>query len=396
MSIFLLLSLAAFALALVHAGVLDTWRRNIEREDGDPRPGSQEAAPSIYVSVVVPVRNGADSIVPLLQDLYAQRYPKTRYEVIVVDDASTDSTVQRVKGLMHNWPQLRLVQADGAGKKAAITTGVRSAVGELVLFTDADVRCGPERVSVLAAFWSLGKPAMVLMPVRLDGDGRALHRLQRVEHHALQGATMGSGLDGRPVLANGANMAVVREAFERVGGFGASRWASGDDLFLLRRIRRARWPVVYLADGRTIVTTAPEDTWAGFVAQRLRWAGKMWAFVGAAGTWSAAFAVVFPWALVLLSAAVVHHVRIGQNLLYTMALLAAAWGIWLFPVLRLVDAAARHLTPGPSMRSGMRARMFTVLALCAFMVYAPVIGLLSLVVRPRWKGRRSYGRQSSC
>lgn len=387
MSIWLLFSLMAFALALVHAFVLNDWGRRIAEQTGTEEWEAPVPDPPVTVSVIVPVRNGADTIVPLLQDLHAQHYPKPHCEVIVVDDGSDDGTAARVQGLMRTWPQLRLLSSEGVGKKAAITTGVQAATGELVLITDADVRCGPDRVPVLAAYWAATHPAMVLMPVRMAGEARALHRLQREEHHALQGATAGSGLAGRPVLANGANMAFAREAFERVGGFGNSRWTSGDDLFLLRRIQRARWPVAYLADARTIVTAQPEDTWRGSIAQRLRWAGKMWAFIGAPSTWTGAFAVLFPWALMALTVLVLRNVRVGQQLFHTAALLAAAWAVWLYPVLRLVHATASHLDP-QQRPPGLLARLFTALALGAFLLYAPVIGLLSAFVRPRWKGRR--------
>jgi|GEM_PF-456422 cellulose synthase/poly-beta-1,6-N-acetylglucosamine synthase-like glycosyltransferase len=388
MTIWLQLSLAAFALALVHAFLLNDWVRRIMERTGPEKDEVLPPTPPITVSVIVPVRNGADTIVALLQDLNAQRYPKSHCEVLVVDDHSEDGTAQRVQGLMRNWPQLQLLSSSGVGKKAAITSGVEAATGELVLITDADVRCGPDRVPVLAAHWAASRPAMVLMPVRMDGEPSALHRLQRTEHHALQGATIGSGLMGRPVLANGANMAFARVAFDRIGGFGPSRWASGDDLFLLRRIQRARWPVSYLADGRTMVTTLPEDSWRGFLAQRLRWAGKMWALIGARGTWTGIFALLIPWALAVLTVLVMRNVHVGQKLFHTVVLLAAAWALWAWPVLRLVHATARYLDPaeGPP---GLRTRLFTAMAVAAFLLYAPVIGLLSSFVRPRWKGRRA-------
>ncbi len=84
------------------------------------------------VSMIVPVRDGAATIAGLLQDLHAQRYPKECMEVVVVDDHSADTTVAVVRGMMQQWPQLRLLTNDGDGKKAAITLGVSEAKGALI------------------------------------------------------------------------------------------------------------------------------------------------------------------------------------------------------------------------------------------------------------------------
>lgn len=394
MSTYLQLALIAFMLAMVHAAVLETWRRNLQRRSGNGA-GTSSTEPTTRVSMIVPVRNGEATIVPLLQDLHAQRYPKEWCEVIVVDDHSEDATAAMVNGLMRTWPQLRCLKAEGHGKKAAIATGARAAKGGVLLLTDADMRCGPERLPAMVEAWQRTTQALLLMPVRLAAGSTALDRLQAEEHLALQGATAGSGLEGRPVLANGANMAFAKDAFDRVGGYTGDRWASGDDLFLMRRMQRAGLPVAYLADRRTIVTGVPERTWAGFWAQRSRWAGKMRALLGSRGMWLGAFAVLFPWGLGLLTYLVVRNVQVGQQLFYTASLLTAAWLAWSFPIFRLVRTTERflavegHASATPHERLGIRATLVTCVALLVFALYAPVLSLLSFFFRPAWKGRRT-------
>jgi len=71
----------------------------------------------------------------------------------------------------------------------------------------------------------------------------------------------------------------------------------------------------------------------------------------------------------------------GQNGFYRLLLLASAWLLWLLPPLGLVRDVQQTL--------GVQARAaMNVFALIAFSVYAPLIGVLSLVIRPKWKGRR--------
>jgi len=395
MSTAMVVVLLAFLLALAWAMVLEGWRGAIVRA-GAADDGPPSATGVALVSLVVPARNAATTLTPLLQDLHAQRFPKDRCEVLVVDDGSTDGTADTVRRMMRTWPQLRLVALEeGRGKKAAIVKGVSEAKGELVLLTDADARCGRDRVARLVERWVEERPDLVLMPVRTAGGNGAAAWLQRKEQAALQGAMLGSGVAGSPVLASGANMAFTRETFLRIGGYNGDRWASGDDMFLLRRMRRNRRQVSFLAHPDVVVRVSPEPGWRGFFAQRLRWAGKMRAYGDAPGLVAAAAAVLFPWALLAITLGVVRHVDIGLALFDHGLPLVAAWSLWLFPVLRLTGAMERYFVVseqvppgGAPLREKGGGWVFTPPALLAFLLYGPVIAVLSNFVRPKWKGRR--------
>jgi len=88
-------------------------------------------------SIIVPVRNGEQVIATCLQALRCQDLPAPDYEVIVVDDGSTDGTAEVVRG----FPEVRLLQQPARGPAAARNHGVAEAQGEWILFTDAD--CAP-------------------------------------------------------------------------------------------------------------------------------------------------------------------------------------------------------------------------------------------------------------
>jgi len=95
---------------------------------------------NIYLSVVIPAFNESHRIEATL--VACQRYLEgfgPSYEVIVVDDGSRDDTVSRVQALGADWPALRVIQLpSNQGKGAAVRTGCLDAVGERVLFMDAD------------------------------------------------------------------------------------------------------------------------------------------------------------------------------------------------------------------------------------------------------------------
>jgi len=89
------------------------------------------------VSVVVPARNAGQTIGECLDSLLTQSEPRERYEVIVVDDGSTDGTRQVVQGY-----EVTLLDQPHEGPAAARNRGVAASSGEVVLFTDAD--CVPD------------------------------------------------------------------------------------------------------------------------------------------------------------------------------------------------------------------------------------------------------------
>jgi hypothetical protein len=153
-------------------------------------------------------------------------------------------------------------------------------------------------------------------------------------------------------------------------------------VFLLERMRHARRPVSFLLDVDALVTVDAEPHWNGFVQQRLRWAGKMRGIRDTTGTLLGGLGLLLPWLLLVVTVVLADRVRIGQGVLFTWALLGAAWCAWLMPVLGLAGDTQRFL-------SGASSRRRSLVALLAFTLYAPAIALLSLVWRPKWKGRRA-------
>jgi cellulose synthase/poly-beta-1,6-N-acetylglucosamine synthase-like glycosyltransferase len=389
----LLFSGIAFLLALFHGLLMEFWRSAIATAQLAHEPAAGDQGPAPLISVLVPARNATGTIVPLLQDLHAQQYPRELYEVLVIDDGSDDGTATRVADMAHTWPGLRVLQLiAGKGKKAAIARGVQEAQGVLVLVTDADARCGPGRLKALADGYGAAPADLLLLPVRTVGGEGLAAAVQRIEQTALQAAACASALGGRPVLASGANMAFRRDAFLAVGGYDGDRRASGDDMFLLQRMRRHERPVGYLADARAVVTVAPEPGWSAFFSQRIRWAGKMWAYRDPAGMFAGLLAVAFPWALLALSLVAMRSVVELDDLFHPALLLPAAWALWAVPIVRLVRAmddffgsAGRE---AGSDQKGDRSGIRILLTLLAFTLYAPVIAILSIFVRPIWRGRR--------
>jgi dolichol-phosphate mannosyltransferase len=107
---------------------------------------------SVQLSVVVPVRNEAENVLPLLAEIQAALEGPTHFEVIYVDDGSADATPQRLAEAMRIYPNLRVLRhASSCGQSAALLTGVRAARGEWIATLDGDGQNDPADIAKLVA-----------------------------------------------------------------------------------------------------------------------------------------------------------------------------------------------------------------------------------------------------
>jgi dolichol-phosphate mannosyltransferase len=108
-----------------------------------PDLSSPDAAP-VDVSIVVPVRNEQDNIAPLIAEITAALDGRWPYEIIYVNDGSTDATPARLTDLMKQRANLRRIDhAKSSGQSAAVRTGVRAAHGAIVATLDGDGQNNP-------------------------------------------------------------------------------------------------------------------------------------------------------------------------------------------------------------------------------------------------------------
>ncbi len=98
----------------------------------------------IAVSIVVPVRNEANNIAPLIAEITAALEGRWLYEIIYVNDGSTDATAERLLAAMKQRPNLRQIRHEkSAGQSAAVRSGVRAARGAVVATIDGDGQNNP-------------------------------------------------------------------------------------------------------------------------------------------------------------------------------------------------------------------------------------------------------------
>ena len=100
--------------------------------------------PTVAVSIVVPVRNEADNVAPLIAEIINALDGRWTYEIIYVNDGSTDATADRLAALMAQHGQIRqLKHANSSGQSAAVRSGVKAARGAIVATLDGDGQNNP-------------------------------------------------------------------------------------------------------------------------------------------------------------------------------------------------------------------------------------------------------------
>ena len=106
----------------------------------------------MQLSIVVPVRNEAENILPLLAEIHAALESQGEFEVVYVDDGSTDATPQRLAEAMQRYPRLRVfAHRVSCGQSTALMTGMRAARGEWIATLDGDGQNDPADIPKLLA-----------------------------------------------------------------------------------------------------------------------------------------------------------------------------------------------------------------------------------------------------
>lgn len=233
-------------------------------------------------SIIIPVRNEANTLANLIEDLNKQTYNPSLFEVIIVDDSSTDTTAtiaeSYIGNTLFNLIVIRLPTDPrvSSPKKRAIETAIKRAEGNVILTTDGDCRVGIGWLAAFADMFHSTNAKIISGPVTFVTEQTMTDHLQTVEFSSLIGSGASAIEAGYPSLCNGANLAYDRQTFFEVGGFeGNAHIASGDDEFLMHKIaNKYSQSVYFLKDTRAIVKTTPHSQWRGFYRQRVRWASK--------------------------------------------------------------------------------------------------------------------------
>jgi cellulose synthase/poly-beta-1,6-N-acetylglucosamine synthase-like glycosyltransferase len=376
----LIVTLVCLFLLSCYTALILLYRMGWERQQGFKLPAGYK--PRTLVSIIVPARNEENNITACLNSLLAQTYPANMFEVIVIDDHSTDNTVAAVKAFKQsNVKLLRLADFVKEGdetnsyKKKALTAGINQSKGELIITTDADCTAGSQWLMEMVARYESQKPVMIIAPVDFTSDGSLVQLFQSLDFMSMQGITVATHQLGLGNMCNGANFAFQKKAFEAVNGYdGIDHLASGDDYLLMMKLQKA-FPgnKVYLKSKNAIMHTAPQPDAGSFLQQRIRWASKSGKYDDKKMT--ATLLLVYLFNLSFLVLALMGFNKGAYLVLSGCMLLVkiVAELIFLYPVAKFFNKKSQLL-------------FFPVLQ-PLHIAYIIIAGLLGFVGKYTWKGR---------
>lgn len=227
------------------------------------------------ISVIVAFRNEAGNISKLLDSITKQSLPKDRFELILVNDHSTDcfqSTINGYTTIISNIKLLNLPDIQ-TGKKAAIAYGISNALYPLIAITDADCEPSTEWLDCIVREAEKGS-ALILGSVAISPINSFTEQFQSLDYASLMASAAGSCGIGFPVIASSANLAFRNDLLNLNIESLVPSVSSGDDMFLLHHAKRLKCKITFMGQRGAIVRTSAVSTFSEALKQRVRWSSK--------------------------------------------------------------------------------------------------------------------------
>lgn len=250
-----------------------------------PQPSNQSL---LTVSIVVAVRNEEDNLPNLLHSLAQLDYPSGLWEIILVDDGSSDRSRFIIEQFIRENANLsfRLLKSQErdwvtSPKKHALSQGIAASQFEIILLTDADCTPPPQWIKGMVSYFEKDIGMVIgFSPYEKPAIRSLGHAFQALDAIALAALTAGTAGWQQPATCNGRNLAYRKSLFQSVGGFSKIKhFVSGDDDLFLKIVQQyTDIKIAYAYSPLLAVPTRFLDSQKHFFQQRLRHASKGFAY----------------------------------------------------------------------------------------------------------------------
>ncbi len=227
-----------------------------------------------FISVIVAARNEEKNLGDCLESVTNQSYPSGKYEVIVANDNSTDSTQQICDSFSQRSSFvssfLTVVDPKLPGKANALAQAIDRAKGRIILITDADCTVPPTWIEETVKRYH---PRLGIMGgMTLQYASRHFEGVQSLDWAYLLGIAASTVALRNPLSTIGNNLSFRKEAYEAVGGYRNIPFSVTEDYTLFQAIIRAgKWEYHYPIDPRLLVMSKPCPTFRDLLRQKHRW-----------------------------------------------------------------------------------------------------------------------------
>lgn len=191
----------------------------------------------IKVSVVVPFYNSKRFIERCIEGMLRQSYPREQYEILMIDNNSTDASAETVR----RYPGIRLLSEPKQGAYAARNRGLQEARGDIIAFTDAD--CIPSQDWLNEIVKAIAQPGRgIVLGRRIFAENSCLLRMLSAYDHEKHEYVFNSGRKER-YYGHTNNMAVERKLFDELGPF-VEGSRGGDTIFVRQSVNKFSCEIV--------------------------------------------------------------------------------------------------------------------------------------------------------
>lgn len=240
-----------------------------ERKDTQPLDEPPELDDYPFVSVLIPCFNEEENVRETVAWAHAQEYPD--FEVIAINDGSSDRTGEILQELLEVYPRLRVVEhAENQGKGMGLRTGAIAARGEILVCIDGDALLDPYATHWIARHFVQGpRVGAVTGNPRIRTRSTLLGKIQVGEFSAIIGLIKRTQrIYGGVFTVSGVVTGVRKAALHRIGYWSTDMVT--EDIDLSWRLQRDHWAVRY--EPRALCWILMPETLRGLWKQRLRWA----------------------------------------------------------------------------------------------------------------------------
>ena len=334
---------------------------------------------SEFISIIISARNEAKYVTECIVEINKQNFPKNQYELIFIDDASEDNTYDLAyKSLTESGINFQITkQTQHKGKKFNLSQAIKQARGTIIVTSDADVLYRHQNwLMYIANYFNAYSPNMLVMPIDYQTQTSFLTAFQIIENIALTGVTAGFTGVKKPFLCNGANLAFKLDAYHAVSGYQSHMHiSSGEDVFLMEDLKNLDYKLIhYVLLKELIVKTAPVNTIKELLNQRIRWAYKSKSNPNHLNSF-AGFIIIIANLLVLAL-----FIATLKKSVITPYLLIFVLAKFVFDFLLLFLAS--------NFLGRVKYVWWLIPFECIYWLYALIVGIASLFVKPNWKGKK--------
>jgi cellulose synthase/poly-beta-1,6-N-acetylglucosamine synthase-like glycosyltransferase len=238
------------------------------------KPAEVYLATQPKVSILIAARNEEHTILRCLTAIEALNYPKNKLEVIIGDDASTDSTRAVIDAFIKDKPAFTCVSiteniGKARGKANVLAHLAKLATSDYFFFTDADIAVPGNWIQAMLAAVQ-GKVGVVTGLTTITGKS-LFARLQSIDWLYSLGLVQVVSDLNLPVTAMGNNMLILREAYTSVGGFESIDFSVTEDIAIFNKILQQGYGFRNLYNANVLAFSTPAGTVLDFMNQRKRW-----------------------------------------------------------------------------------------------------------------------------